>query len=252
MKRPKFEVWAIQSQDGRPPGPLLHPHQTQPPNQVWRGQPVTGLDSGGQACVGGPQVSRRGNLEGTVNGNLQIWSLSSTIPAACCTGGRFEGRRWASDCQTARRKSGYPKGLSFRDFCAAALLCLAARYRLWFTRCPQTEVRLRLNACRPGAQEGKRRSHGDRRLVLAISAFPETRAVVSLRRLATHYRVCDGPPEGPRVPWHLISIHLNHWSRRAQFGRSCKRPSAAPARNGARWPSTSDRLWVIFRPTVYY
>lgn len=41
--------------------------------------------------------SRRGNLEGTVNGNLQIWSLSPLIPMAHCSGGRFEGRLWASD-----------------------------------------------------------------------------------------------------------------------------------------------------------
>lgn len=35
VKRHKFEVWAIQSQDRRPPGPLLHLRQT-PPSQTWQ------------------------------------------------------------------------------------------------------------------------------------------------------------------------------------------------------------------------
>lgn len=90
VKRPKFEVWAIQSQEGRPPGPLLHLHQTHPKSAA-----VTSLDSG-QACrpaADGPQVSRRGNLEGTVNGNLQIWSLSSPIPRGFLFGRTFRGQK---------------------------------------------------------------------------------------------------------------------------------------------------------------
>lgn len=115
----------------------------------------------------------------------------------------------------ARRKSGYPitlprLGTSVRLCLYASLPGTVSNYtgalrgerRGFKVKC--------LPAWRPG---GKAAPHAGRRLVLAISAFPETRAVVSLRRLATHYQVCDGPPEGPRALLHLISIRLNHWSR---------------------------------------
>lgn len=67
-----------------------------------------------------------------------------------------------------------------------------------------------------------------KRLVSAISAFPETRAVVSLRRLATHYQVCNGSPEGPRVPLHLISIHLNPLVQKCSI--------LTVVRSGPLWP----------------
>lgn len=67
-----------------------------------------------------------------------------------------------------------------------------------------------------------------KRLVSVISAFPETRAVVSLRRLATHYQVCNGPPEGPRVPLHLISIHLNPLVQKCSVCRSCEAALCGP------------------------
>lgn len=34
--------------------------------------------------------------------------------------------------------------------------------------------------------------------------------------------------------------------------RSCKAALCCPRPHDERWSSTSDRFWVIFRPTVYY
>lgn len=60
-------------------------------------------------------------------------------PMACCSGGRFEGRRWASD-KTNPQKEWVSDGHSrFGDFCATMFLCLAARYRLSSTRYPRRE-----------------------------------------------------------------------------------------------------------------
>ena len=152
VKRPKFEVWAIQSQDGRPPGPLLHLHQTPPQSQAW--QAVTSLDSG-QAC------SRRSS---STLGE-EIWRGQSM--AICRSGAYLRRSHWllvregvsraASGLQNTRRKSGHLRQRSrFGDFCATMLLCIASRYLLCFSGYPRRDVGLRLNACRPGAQKDER------------------------------------------------------------------------------------------------
>lgn len=114
------------------------------------------------------------------------------------------------------------------------------------------EVGIRLIASRPGAQEEKRLSHVSKRLVSATSAFPETRSVVSLRRLATHYQVCHGPPEGQRAPLHLISIRLNPLVQKRSILTVVQAALCGPRPHAERWSSISDRFRVIFRPTVYY
>lgn len=58
--------------------------------------------------------------------------------------------------QDTRRKSGYLRlRLLFWDFCATMNLCLAPRCLLSSGGYPRREVGIRLNACRPGAQNHK-------------------------------------------------------------------------------------------------
>lgn len=69
-----------------------------PQSQAWQARhPLDGGLACCTAALAALEYSRRGNLEGTVNGNLQIWSLSSSIPWASCSGERFEGRRWTPE-----------------------------------------------------------------------------------------------------------------------------------------------------------
>lgn len=135
----------------------------------------------------GPLSSKRGNLEGTVNGNLQIWSLSSPIPRGLLFGRAFRGHTlWASD--KPPRKSGYTTNplVLGRLLCDCAVMPRNQVPSLVYWVYPRREVGIRLTASRPGQEE--------KRL-----AFPCEQAIgVSDQRFSRN-ESC-GQPQTPRTP----------------------------------------------------
>lgn len=121
--------------------------------------------------------------------------------------------------QDTCRKSGYLRlRLLFWDFCATVLLCLASRYLLSLGGYPRREVGLRLKCFTGLAPRVKPQACNVTSDWCKRSApFPKRELWSSLRRLATHYQVCDGPPESPPLPLHLIFIRLNHWPKALNF-----------------------------------
>lgn len=177
MKRPKFEVWAIQSQDGRPPGPLLHLRQTL---QVRRGfgnpslYPRLACASGGQLCSYCCSVWRKiqKGVESMAICRSEAY-LRRSLRLCCVRDGVSRAICWASD---APQKSGYLLPSRFRVLCATVHLCLAARYRRYEAYCREREGdrgEIKVNRLRAWRPAGEAASQGASDWCQRSAPFPK-------------------------------------------------------------------------------